>query len=112
MSKKAPFSKYSELAREGATIAWGDPSKPSTYPRGTFDVVYDNNGKDMESCQPMIDHFKVGRRTKETDKAGGSQLAFSSGSTSLRQPRIVAGFLRLLLSLGIERLASRSSNCH
>ncbi|PNH08146.1 Chloroplast stem-loop binding protein a, chloroplastic, partial [Tetrabaena socialis] len=56
--KKAPFNKYSELAREGASIAWGDPAKPSTYPRGNFDVVYDNNGKDMGSCQPMIDHFK------------------------------------------------------
>ncbi|GIL71894.1 hypothetical protein Vretimale_649 [Volvox reticuliferus] len=58
LTKKTPFSKYSELVREGATIAWGDPTKPSTYPRGSFDVVYDNNGKDLTSCQPMIDHFK------------------------------------------------------
>ncbi|KXZ47050.1 hypothetical protein GPECTOR_38g287 [Gonium pectorale] len=58
LTKKTPFSKYSELVRDGATIAWGDPTKPSTYPRGSFSVVYDNNGKDMASCQPMIDHFK------------------------------------------------------
>ena len=41
------------------SIAWGNPSDPSTYPRGTFDVVYDNNGKDMEACKPLIDTFKV-----------------------------------------------------
>ncbi|GFR42412.1 hypothetical protein Agub_g3312 [Astrephomene gubernaculifera] len=58
LTKKAPFSKYAELAHEGATIAWGDPTNPSTYPRGNFDVVYDNNGKDLASCQPLIDHFK------------------------------------------------------
>lgn len=59
LSKKAPFYKYNELESKGATIVWGDPTKPSTYPRGSFDVVYDNNGKDLASCQPLIDHFKV-----------------------------------------------------
>ncbi len=59
LTKKAPFYKYNELESKGATIVWGDPTKPSTYPRGNFDVVYDNNGKDLASCQPLIDHFKV-----------------------------------------------------
>ena len=40
------------------SIAWGNPADPSTYPAGTFDVVYDNNGKDMENCKPLIDTFK------------------------------------------------------
>ncbi|KAG2448836.1 hypothetical protein HYH02_006187 [Chlamydomonas schloesseri] len=58
LTKKNPYAKYHELERQGVTIAWGDPAKPSTYPRGNFDVVYDNNGKDLASCQPLIDHFK------------------------------------------------------
>jgi hypothetical protein len=32
--KKGPYAQYSSLARQGATIVWGDPAKPSTYPRG------------------------------------------------------------------------------
>lgn len=39
---------------------WGDPTNPAHYPEGPFDIVYDNNGKDLETCQPLIDHFKVG----------------------------------------------------
>ena len=31
----------------------------STYPEGPFDVVYDNNGKDLDSCKPLIDAAKV-----------------------------------------------------
>lgn len=27
--------------------------------QGDFDVVYDNNGKDMASCKPLIDYFRV-----------------------------------------------------
>ncbi len=41
-------------------VVWGDPTNPAHYPEGPFDIVYDNNGKDLETCQPLIDHFKVG----------------------------------------------------
>ena len=41
------------------TIAWGNPSDPATFPAGKFDIVYDNNGKDMEACKPLIDTYKV-----------------------------------------------------
>lgn len=61
LSQKAPFSKYSSV--DGLKVVYGNPADPSTYPAseaGAYDVVYDNNGKDMASCQPMIDHFKVG----------------------------------------------------
>ena len=47
------------LCREGVTIAWGNPSDPATFPAGKFDIVYDNNGKDMEACKPLIDTYKV-----------------------------------------------------
>lgn len=53
---KAPFSQYSSLP--GATIVWGSPTDPSTYPSDSFDIVYDNNGKDIDACKPLIDHFK------------------------------------------------------
>ena len=45
--------------REGVTIAWGNPSEPATFPAGKFDIVYDNNGKDMDACKPLIDTYKV-----------------------------------------------------
>lgn len=54
---KAPFSQYDSL--QGANVHWGSPSDSSAIPSGDFDVVYDNNGKDMEACKPLIDAFKV-----------------------------------------------------
>ena len=60
LSSKAPFSQYGALAERGANVVWGSPTDPSSLPSQDFDVVYDNNGKDMEACQPMIDAFKVG----------------------------------------------------
>ena len=56
LQSKAPFSQYSALP--GAKIVYGSPTDPSAYPEGNFDIVYDNNGKDMDACKPLIDHFK------------------------------------------------------
>ena len=56
---KAPFSQYESLQQQGAKIVWGSPSDASAIPSGDFDVVYDNNGKDMDACKPLIDAFKV-----------------------------------------------------
>lgn len=58
ISKKAPFNQYPELQKAGAKVVFGDPTKPYTYPREKFDVVIDNNGKDLDSCKPLIDHYK------------------------------------------------------
>lgn len=57
--KKAPFSQYADLEAQGATVVWGNPADASAIPDEAFDVVYDNNGKDLEACQPLIDRFKV-----------------------------------------------------
>lgn len=54
LSSKAPFSEYGST---GAEVVWGSPTDPSTYPQGDFDIVYDNNGKDMDACKPLIDHY-------------------------------------------------------
>ena len=54
LSGKAPFNQYPS---SGATIVWGKPEDPSTYPSGDFDIVYDNNGKDMDACKPLIDTY-------------------------------------------------------
>jgi hypothetical protein len=59
LKSKAPFSQYDDLAREGAEVVWADPTDPSTYPEGPFDIVYDNNGKTLDVCKPLIDAFKV-----------------------------------------------------
>ena len=40
-------------------MVWGSPTDPASIPAGAFDIVYDNNGKDLEACKPLIDHFKV-----------------------------------------------------
>eukprot|EP01026_Neomeris_dumetosa_P015092 TRINITY_DN1568_c0_g1_i4.p2 TRINITY_DN1568_c0_g1~~TRINITY_DN1568_c0_g1_i4.p2 ORF type:complete len:351 (-),score=60.68 TRINITY_DN1568_c0_g1_i4:174-1226(-) len=58
ISSKAPYSAYSYLESRGVKIAFGDPKDVSNVPEGSYQVVYDNNGKDMENCQPLIDHFK------------------------------------------------------
>jgi hypothetical protein len=49
-----PFTQYATL---GAEVVWGSPANPQDFPAGAFDVVYDNNGKDLESCQPLIDRY-------------------------------------------------------
>jgi hypothetical protein len=43
----------------GLKVHYGSATDYSTYPEGPFDVVYDNNGKDMDSCKMLIDAAKV-----------------------------------------------------
>ncbi|GMH42227.1 hypothetical protein BSKO_10146 [Bryopsis sp. KO-2023] len=58
ITKKAPYSEYAGLKSGGVQVVWGDPADPSTYPQGNFDVVYDNNGKKLDVCKPLIDTYK------------------------------------------------------
>lgn len=55
---KAPFSEYADLESKGVKVVWGNPADPAAIPAGPFDAVYDNNGKDTDACQPLIDAFK------------------------------------------------------
>ncbi|KAI8477102.1 MAG: NAD(P)-binding protein [Monoraphidium minutum] len=56
LSAKAPFNQYGSLP--GLKVQWGSPTDYSTFPEGPFDIVYDNNGKDLDSCKPLIDASK------------------------------------------------------
>lgn len=58
-TKKAPYNQYSALESEGVSITWGNPADASALPEGPFDVVYENNGKTLDVCQPAIDAFKA-----------------------------------------------------
>ena len=64
LRSKAPYSEYAALEAAGAKVVFGDPASPaeSLADPSQFDVVYDNNGKDLEACQPLIDAVKVGGR--------------------------------------------------
>lgn len=59
VSKKEPYSLYPSLEKQGVQIVWGDPQDASSAPSGDFEVVYDNNGKKLETCQPLIDKYKA-----------------------------------------------------
>lgn len=59
VSKKSPYKEYSQLKDKGVKIVWGDPANPDSNLEASYDVVYDNNGKDLEACQPLIDKYKV-----------------------------------------------------
>ncbi len=73
-----PFAEYPYMR---ADIVWGDPTNPATYPAGRFDVVYDNNGKDLDTCKPLIDHFKVGQGHKMGAGAQGiKRFPFGQGA--------------------------------
>ncbi|CAI5469540.1 unnamed protein product [Closterium sp. Yama58-4] len=55
--KKQPFSRFSELRAEGVRTEWGDPARLSAVfgATGGFDVVLDNNGKDLDTVKPVAD---------------------------------------------------------
>ena len=69
--KKAPFAYFDELRTAGVSTVWGEPANlAAALPAGSkFDVVVDNNGKDMEACGPVIEYAKA---------AGASQFLFVS----------------------------------
>ncbi|CAL5076431.1 unnamed protein product [Urochloa decumbens] len=60
--KKPPFSRFSELTSAGGTTVWGDPADVGAAVGGgaaPFDVVLDNNGKDLDAVRPVADWAKA-----------------------------------------------------
>lgn len=57
--KKPPFTRFSELVSAGGQTVWGDPAELGKVVGGAeFDVVLDNNGKDLDTVKPVADWAK------------------------------------------------------
>ncbi|XP_042406094.1 chloroplast stem-loop binding protein of 41 kDa a, chloroplastic-like [Zingiber officinale] len=57
--KKPPFTRFSELVSAGGKTLWGDPAKVAEIVSGVkFDVVLENNGKDLDTVKPVADWAK------------------------------------------------------
>ncbi|KAK2976284.1 hypothetical protein RJ640_019767 [Escallonia rubra] len=57
--KKPPFSRFSEIVSGGGKTVWGDPAQIGSVLEGSaFDVVLDNNGKDLDTVRPVADWAK------------------------------------------------------
>lgn len=70
--KKPPFSRFSELTSAGGRTVWGDPADVGAAVGGaSFDVVLDNNGKDLDAVKPVADWAKA---------AGVGQFLFISSA--------------------------------
>ncbi|KAM0054035.1 putative NAD-dependent epimerase/dehydratase, NAD(P)-binding domain superfamily [Helianthus debilis subsp. tardiflorus] len=70
--KKPPFSRFSEIVEGGGKTVWGDVNAIGTVLEGlTFDVVLDNNGKDLDAVKPVADWAK---------SSGAEQFLFISSA--------------------------------
>lgn len=70
--KKPPFSSFSELTSSGGKTVWGDPADVGAAVGGaSFDVVLDNNGKDLDAVKPVAEWAK---------SAGVGQFLFISSA--------------------------------
>ncbi|KAL0371313.1 UNVERIFIED_CONTAM: Chloroplast stem-loop binding protein of a, chloroplastic [Sesamum angustifolium] len=57
--KKPPFNRFSEIVGAGGKTVWGEPAEIGKVLEGAaFDVVLDNNGKDLDSVKPVADWAK------------------------------------------------------
>ncbi|MQL68987.1 hypothetical protein Taro_001267 [Colocasia esculenta] len=57
--KKPPFTRFSELVSAGGCTVWGNPADVGKIVGGAaFDVVLDNNGKDLDTVRPVADWAK------------------------------------------------------
>ncbi|XP_047316598.1 chloroplast stem-loop binding protein of 41 kDa a, chloroplastic-like [Impatiens glandulifera] len=75
--KKTPFNRFSEIVSAGGRTVWGNPSDVGNIVQGeTFDVVLDNNGKDLDSVRPVVDWAK----------ASGVQHFFFISSAGIYKP--------------------------
>ncbi|WOH01684.1 hypothetical protein DCAR_0521069 [Daucus carota subsp. sativus] len=70
--KKPPFSRFSEIVSAGGKTVWGNPSDIAKVLEGSsFDVVLDNNGKDLDAVRPVADWAK---------SSGAKQFLFISSA--------------------------------
>ncbi|KAL0921986.1 hypothetical protein M5K25_005942 [Dendrobium thyrsiflorum] len=70
--KKPPFTRFSELVSAGGRTVWGSPADVGkVVGSATFDVVLDNNGKDLDAVKPVADWAK---------SSGAEQFLFISSA--------------------------------
>ncbi|KAI3856505.1 hypothetical protein MKW92_025940 [Papaver armeniacum] len=70
--KKPPFNRFSEIVSAGGKTVWGNPADVGNIVAGAaFDVVLDNNGKDLDTVRPVVDWAK---------SAGVKQFLFISSA--------------------------------
>ncbi|XP_072996216.1 chloroplast stem-loop binding protein of 41 kDa a, chloroplastic [Typha latifolia] len=63
--KKPPFTRFSELVSAGGQTVWGNPAEVGKIVGGAaFDVVLDNNGKDLDTVKPVADWAKSANVTQ------------------------------------------------
>ncbi|KAL4558776.1 hypothetical protein LXL04_036978 [Taraxacum kok-saghyz] len=75
--KKTPFTRFSEIVDGGGKTVWGDVGAIGTVLEGlSFDVVLDNNGKDLDAVRPVADWAK---------SAGVGQFLFISSAGIYKQ---------------------------
>ncbi|KAJ4727480.1 chloroplast stem-loop binding protein of 41 kDa [Melia azedarach] len=57
--KKTPFTRFNEIVSAGGKTVWGDPADVGkVVGDATFDVVLDNNGKNLDAVRPVADWAK------------------------------------------------------
>ncbi|KAL9264169.1 Chloroplast stem-loop binding protein of 41 kDa a, chloroplastic-like protein [Drosera capensis] len=57
--KKPPFDRFGEIVSGGGKTVWGDPADVGKVIGGEgFDVVLENNGKDLDAVRPVADWAK------------------------------------------------------
>ncbi|KAK4741687.1 hypothetical protein SAY87_025275 [Trapa incisa] len=57
--KKPPFNRFVETREAGGKTVWGDPADiAKVVGEAAFDVVLDNNGKDLDTVKPVADWAK------------------------------------------------------
>ncbi|KAK1412557.1 hypothetical protein QVD17_33912 [Tagetes erecta] len=57
--KKPPFTRFSEIVEGGGKTVWGDVDAVGSVLEGLkFDIVLDNNGKDLDAVKPVADWAK------------------------------------------------------
>lgn len=70
--KKPPFTRFPELVSAGGQTVWREPAEVGkVVGGGAFDVVLDNNGKDLDTVKPVADWAK---------SAGVKQFLFISSA--------------------------------
>ncbi|KAL6769739.1 CSP41A [Auxenochlorella protothecoides x Auxenochlorella symbiontica] len=85
LEKNGPFAEYANV--KGLEVVWGDATDSSFLESlKPYDVVVENNGKDLDTCKPLIDAFK-GRK--------GTQYIFIASAGAYKpdpnQPPLVEG---------------------